>query len=185
MDDGLTIWTIGHSTRTIDEFVSLLRENTIEALADVRRFSGSRKYPQFNQGPLADSLADAGIEYVAIPKLGGRRRVRPDSKNTVWRNESFRGYADHMETAEFEAGIDKLLDLSRRKHTAIMCAEAVWWRCHRSMIADRLKADGITVRHIIDEGEAKIHPFTSAARLANGQLTYSPEEGEKAAETAG
>src|SRR5574338_400593 len=115
--EGLTIWTIGHSTRSLEEFLGLLIANEIQALADVRRFTASRKYPQFNQDALRLSLAEAGIEYVSLPELGGRRRPRPGSVNTVWRNESFRGYADHMETPEFREGIATLLDLARRKRT--------------------------------------------------------------------
>ncbi|MBS0487897.1 MAG: DUF488 domain-containing protein, partial [Proteobacteria bacterium] len=136
MSDGMsnkvfTIWTIGHSTRTAAEFLALLAANGIETVADVRRYAGSRKYPQFNPEPLCESLAQVGVEYVALPELGGRRRARMNSRNTVWRNEAFRGYADYMETPEFQTGMMRLLELAQRNHTAIMCAEAVWWRCHR------------------------------------------------------
>ena len=113
-------------------------------------------------------------EYVPLPELGGRRRPRPDLRNTVWRNKSFRGYADYMETEGFRAGIERLLELTRRRRTAFMCAEAVWWRCHRSLIADYLKAEGICVRHIIDGRDDEIHPYTSAARFRDGKLSYSP-----------
>jgi uncharacterized protein (DUF488 family) len=168
----LTVWTIGHSTRTLDEFLELLRVHGIEALADVRRFPGSRKYPHFNQEALGSSLRQAGIEYLHLSELGGRRKPRPDSHNTAWRNESFRGYADYMETEAFRAGIDRLLELARRKRTAVMCAEAVWWRCHRSLVADYLTAAGVSVRHIMDLKASQIHPYTSAARLQDGHLTY-------------
>ena len=174
--EGLTIWTIGHSTRTLDEFLDLLTVNAIEALADVRRFPASRKYPHFNQDALRNSLPGIGVEYVPLPELGGRRRPRPDSHNTVWRNESFRGYADYMETEGFHAGIEQMLELACRKRTAVMCAEAVWWRCHRSLIADYLKAAGVSVRHIIDGTKSEIHPYTSAARFRDGKLSYSPGE---------
>ncbi len=168
-----TIWTIGHSTRTIEEFLDLLGANRIDALVDVRRFAGSRKYPQFNQEALSGSLAAHGIEYVYVAELGGRRKARPDSPNTAWRNESFRGYADYMETPAFVSAIDRLLELAGRKRSAIMCAEAVWWRCHRGLIADYLKArDGI-VRHIVSAAEPEIHPWTSAARIVDGALSYS------------
>lgn len=170
--DAAKVWTIGHSTRGLAEFLELLDDNDIEVLADVRSYPGSRKYPQFNAGALSESLAGRGVEYVPFKQLGGRRRVRPDSSNTVWRNEAFRGYADYMETVEFRDGIEALLELARRKRTAIMCAEAVWWRCHRSMISDYLKASGVTVEHIMDGGKNTIHPFTSAARLKNGKLVY-------------
>jgi uncharacterized protein (DUF488 family) len=169
----LTIWTVGHSTRTLVEFIELLTVNNIEALADVRRFPTSRKYPHFNQDALRTSLTGVGIEYVPLPELGGRRRPLPDSHNTVWRNETFRGYADYMETEEFCSGIHRLLELARRKRTAIMCAEALWWRCHRSLIADYLKAAGICVLHIIDGENNEIHPYTSAASFKDGKLVYS------------
>lgn len=171
----LTLWTVGHSTRTLAEFLELLGTNEIEAIADVRRYAASRKYPHFNGDALRNSLSGIGVAYVPLPELGGRRRPRPDSRNTVWRSEAFRGYADYMETEAFRAGIDRLLELARRKRTAIMCAEAVWWRCHRSLIADYLKARGVAVRHIISGTQADIHPYTSAARLENGVLSYVPE----------
>ena len=175
-DDVLTIWTIGHSTRPLDEFLGLLRENAIEALADVRRFAGSRKYPHFNPEPLRDALARIGMDYVPLPDLGGRRHPHADSRNTVWRNEAFRGYADYMETAEFYAGIERLLDLARRKRTALMCAEAVWWRCHRSLIADYLKVQGVQVRHIMGNNKTVPHPYTSAASVHDGVLSYAPDD---------
>ena len=142
----------------------------------MRSYPGSRRYPPFGAQALAGSLAECGIEYVPFKQLGGRRKVRPDSPNTVWRNAAFRGYADYMETVEFQDGILELLELARRKRTAIMCAEAVWWRCHRSMISDYLKAAGVTVEHIMDGGKNVIHPFTSAARIENGKLVYGAAE---------
>ncbi len=166
------IWTIGHSTRELAEFLNLLAVNGIEAVADVRSFPGSRRYPQFNASELRTSLAANGIKYTPYKQLGGRRRSLPDSPNTVWRNEAFRGYADYMETAEFTDGIESLLKLATQKRTAIMCAEAVWWRCHRSMIADYLRAAGEIVEHIMDDGKNTVHPFTAAARLENGKLVY-------------
>lgn len=173
---GLKIWTIGHSTRTLAEFLEMLSVNKIETLADVRSYPGSRRYPHFNAEALSESLPESGIEYVPMKRLGGRRRSRPDSPNTVWRNEAFRGYADYMETIEFHDGIDALVDLAQRRRTAIMCAEAVWWRCHRSMISDYLKAQGFTVEHIMDGGKNLVHPFTTAARLESGKLVYGPGE---------
>ena len=166
------IWTIGHSTRTFDEFIELLRSNDIEAVADVRSLPGSRKFPQFNAEEMAVSLPEDGIEYIPFKILGGRRKVRPDSRHTVWRHKAFRGYADYMDTPQFLEGIAELIELAARKHTAIMCAEAVWWRCHRSMIADHLKASGVTVEHIMDNGKNVIHPYTAAARIENGKLAY-------------
>ena len=168
----LSVWTIGHSTRTIDEFLLLLTSNSIEVVADIRRFPGSRKYPHFNQGNLSRSLADTGVEYVEFPELGGRRRPRPDSPNIVWRNESFRGYADHMATEEFHHGVERLLTLAAARRTAIMCSEAVWWRCHRALVADHLKSTGVTVYHILSVTKTEEHRYTSAARIADGKLTY-------------
>src|SRR6266516_4732371 len=172
----MRIWTIGHSTRTIDKFISLLEEHGIKVLADVRSLPGSKRYRQFNKETLADSLAQAGIRYEHFPELGGRRKVRPDSRNTAWRNASFRGYADHMETEEFGKGVERLLDLAREAGpTAIMCAEAVWWRCHRSLISDYLKARGIEVTHILGANKTEPHPYTPAARIVHGALTYATE----------
>ena len=185
----MRIWTIGHSTRTIDEFISLLKKNEIKLLADVRAWPGSKRYPQFNKDALAESLRAHGIQYEHFPELGGKRNPKPDSRNTAWRNASFRAYADYMETDQFQKGIERLLDVSRSDglgsrrnpdgweavtpwHTAIMCAEAVWWRCHRSLIADYLKARGVEVLHILGANKVEPHPYTSAARIVNGELSY-------------
>ena len=170
------IWTIGHSTREIDSFVSLLKENGIKLLVDVRSWPGSKRYPQFNKEALAELLADAGIRYEHLPELGGRRKPKPESHNTAWRNASFRGYADHMETEEFQKGVERLLALAHEVGpAAIMCAEAVWWRCHRSLISDYLKARGIDVMHILGANKIELHPFTSAARIVDGKLNYKRE----------
>ena len=172
----MKIWTIGHSTRTIDEFISLLQANQIRLLVDVRSLPGSKRYPQFNKEALADSLGKTGIRYDHFPELGGRRKAKPESKNTAWRNASFRGYADYMETEEFRKGFERLLDLAGGAGpTAIMCAEAVWWRCHRSLISDYLKARRIEVMHILDANKTQPHPYTSAARVVNGKLSYAEE----------
>ena len=168
----LTIWTIGHSTRTIEEFIDLLRRYQIEILVDVRHFPGSRRLPHFNKAALHHALATAGIHYEHLVELGGRRPAQPDSHNLVWRNASFRGYADYMETQPFRNGIDRLLHIARTGRTAIMCSEAVWWRCHRSMIADHLKALGTQVFHILGPTKIQEHPYTSAARLEGGRLSY-------------
>lgn len=173
------IWTIGHSTRTIEEFIGALQANGIKLVADVRLLPGSKRYPQFNKEELARSLREDAIGYEHFPELGGRRKARKDSRNTAWRNESFRGYADHMETAEFANGIARLQQMADRDGaTAIMCAEAVWWKCHRSLIADYLKAHGVAVIHIIDASKAEPHPFTSAARIVDGKLSYSRNQQE-------
>ena len=157
---------------SIEDFLARLRSFQIELLADVRSFPGSRRYPQFNQKSLMSSLVSSGIRYEHFRELGGRRRARPDSPNVVWRNESFRGYADYMETEDFRAGVARLLGLAGKQRVAIMCSEAVWWRCHRSMISDYLKVKGIEVVHIMSEGKSEVHPFTSAARVLNGELSY-------------
>jgi len=172
MNDKLTVWTIGHSTRSIEEFIAILKSFAIEALVDVRSFPGSRRYPHFNKEHLRESLSSEGIEYLHWPELGGRRRARPDSQNLAWRNESFRGYADYMETENFRAAIEQLVEFASAKRCAIMCAEAVWWRCHRSLISDYLKARGTNVVHIIDAGKSQEHPFTTAARIIDGRLSY-------------
>ena len=169
----MRIWTIGHSTRTIDDFISLLKENEIKLLADVRAWPGSKRYPQFNKEALAESLSAHGIRYEHFPELGGKRKSKPDSRNTAWRNASFRGYADYMETEQFHKGVERLLDVSAKiGSTAIMCAEAVWWSCHRSLIADYLKARGVEVMHILVANKVEPHPYTSAARIVNGELSY-------------
>ena len=168
----MTIWTIGHSTRPFEAFIALLRWQQIELLVDVRRFPGSRRHPQFNSGPLAKSLASHGMDYRSAPELGGRRTPRRDSRNTAWRNASFRGYADYMETPAFAAALDQLLREADSRRTAIMCAEAVWWRCHRSLIADALKARGLEVLHILDGPKLTAHPYTAAARVIDGRLDY-------------
>lgn len=168
----LTVWTIGHSTRPFPEFLALLSESRIEAIADVRRFPGSRRHPEYGSAVFEQALREHGLGYRWLPSLGGRRQPRPDSHNDAWRNASFRGYADHMETSEFAAGLAELLTLARERRTAVMCAEAMWWRCHRSLIADALCADGIRVVHILSPGHTTPHPMTSPARVVQGRLTY-------------
>ena len=166
------IWTVGHSTRSAEEFNQILKAHQIETLVDVRSFPGSRRYPQFNKGQLEQSLATVNIQYHHSPSLGGRRKPNPQSKNIAWKNESFRAYADHLESPEFKQGITELLKLAGAERTAVMCAEALWWRCHRSLIADYLKAKGWEVVHIGDEVHTELHPYTSAARLVKGRLSY-------------
>ena len=166
------IWTIGHSTRSLDEFANILMAHQVEVLVDVRSYPGSRRYPQFNQASLAESLSRLGIGYTHLALLGGRRKPNVDSKNTAWKNASFRAYADHMKAEEFKEGVRELLELATRTRTAIMCAEAVWWRCHRSLIADYLKAQGLLVTHIIDATQTQPHPYTAAASIVDGDLSY-------------
>jgi uncharacterized protein (DUF488 family) len=172
-----SVWTIGHSTQPIDEFVGLLAKNDVGTVADVRSHPGSRRSPQYGQDTLRDTLQQRGVHYHWLPALGGRRRARADSLNTVWRNLSFRGYADYMQTPQFTAGLEELLQLAADQRTALMCSEAVWWRCHRSMIADALKASGIRVLHILGANSVQEHPYTAPARIQHGKLTYANQEG--------
>lgn len=167
-----TVWTVGHSTRSGEEFVEMLIAHRIQVLVDVRSFPGSRRYPQFNKEALAELMSANGIEYQHEPRLGGRRTPRVDSHNTALRNASFRAYADHMETDDFRNGLEDLLELTEKVRVAVMCAEAVWWRCHRSLVADYLKAEGHTVLHIMDKAKTEAHPFTPAARIIDGKLSY-------------
>ena len=176
--DPTTIWTIGHSTRTLEELVTLLDAYQIETVADIRSFPGSRRYPHFAREALTESLPAHGIAYQWIPKLGGRRRVRKDSPNTAWRNASFRAYADYLTTTEFAEGLAELLPLAAAQRTAMMCAEVVWWRCHRSIVSDVLKLRGIEVIHIIDAKHTTVHPYTSPARIVEGKLSYAGPQGE-------
>jgi uncharacterized protein (DUF488 family) len=167
-----TIWTVGHSTRSAEEFNQILNTHQIAVLVDVRSFPGSRRYPQFNNELLRQSLAIAGIRYHHSPALGGRRQPNANSKNLAWKNASFRAYADHLESEEFKQGIKELLEVALKERTAVMCAEALWWRCHRSLIADYLKSLGWEVLHIQTEKPAEAHPYTSAARIVEGRLSY-------------
>lgn len=172
------IWTIGHSTRSIEEFLAALQAFGITRLADVRLLPGSKRYPHFNSDALEASLANNGITYEHFRDLGGRRRPRPDSRNTAWRNEAFRGYADYMDTPEFEAAAARLLAWAVELPTAIMCAEAVWWRCHRGLVSDYLKARGVEVLHIVDARKAEPHPWTTGATLVAGRLSYAAQGDE-------
>jgi uncharacterized protein (DUF488 family) len=162
------LFTIGHSTRAIDELLGLLAEHGIETLIDVRRFPGSRRHPQFSREALAGSLAAAGIEYVHEADLGGRRQPLPDSPHTAWRVAAFRGYADYMDSAPFAAALDRLLRTAARSRTVILCAEAVPWRCHRRLIADAATVAGAEVLHILGPGRAQPHQLDANARVAAG-----------------
>jgi hypothetical protein len=168
----LPILTIGHSTRPIDEFIELLRQHGVERLVDIRTIPRSRHNPQFNSAALAKSVEDNGIGYVHLKELGGLRHPRRDSINTGWRNANFRGYADYMQTAEFEEALRRLLQLCEGKRCAAMCAEAVPWRCHRSLLADALVACGISVEHILSGSRREVHSLTPFARIENGRLIY-------------
>lgn len=169
------IWTIGHSTRSIDDFIAVLQAYRIELVADVRRFPGSRRLPQFSAEALEKSLADAGIGYRWIPSLGGRRRADSTMENSAWQNAAFRAYAHHTTTEEFSDGLNELLMLSEGLRTVIMCAEVLWWRCHRRIISDVLLSLGVPVIHIRDESHADPHKLGPPARIVDGSLTYSAE----------
>jgi uncharacterized protein (DUF488 family) len=170
-----SIWTIGHSTHTLDEFVLMLKSFQIEWIADIRSFPGSRRYPHFNKEALAVSLAENGIEYIHLRDLGGRRKPTADSINTGWRVAAFRAYADYMETDQFNKTIKELEGMADKKRVAFMCSEAVWWRCHRSLVSDYLKHQGWTVIHIMGIGKGEEHPYTSPARIVGDKLVYSKE----------
>jgi len=169
------LWTIGHSTRPIEAFIELLQTHDIHLLEDVRTIPYSRRNPQFHTDALAESLVRAGLQYQHLPTLGGRRKSRPDSVNRGWRNAGFRGYADYMQTDTFWGALEELMAYGTSAPTAIMCAEAVPWRCHRSLVADALVTRGWTVRHILSGAEAPPHQITPFARIMNDTLTY-PEQ---------
>ena len=169
-----TVWTIGHSTRSLEDFLELLAENRIEAVADVRRHPGSRRWPHFSRESLGPALESRGLLYLWLPELGGRRTPKADSRNTAWRSSAFRGYADYMETEAFADGLERLINLASGLQTAILCAESLWWRCHRGLIADVLLWLGFEVIHILGPGSTATHPYTPAARIVGGRLSYSP-----------
>ena len=170
-----TIWTIGHSTHTADAFVAVLRSHGIEAVADVRRFPGSRRHPHFGGPALADRLAADGIDYAWLAALGGRRRGDVGPEHLGWRNPSFRAYAAYTWTEEFAQGLEALLHVAAGRRTAIMCSELLWWRCHRALVSDVLRFLGCEVIHIAGEGAGTPHPYTSPARIVEGELLYPGE----------
>lgn len=174
----VTVWTIGHSTRTWPEFLALLREHGVELLADVRHFPGSERVPWTNRGALAGALEEAGLAYEDFVDLGGYRTPRPDSPNLGWRNPGFRGYADHMATAPFAAALDRLLLEARARKAAILCAEAVPWRCHRGLLSDALLARGARVVHILGPGSTEDHRLTPFAKIHSGRVTYPAPRGK-------
>jgi len=170
------VFTVGHSTLSSEQFVAVLRAYDIGRLADVRTVPRSRRNPQFNADALASALRAENIEYVPLPSLGGLRHARKDSPNGGWRNASFRGYADYMQTPEFADGVARLVDLAAKQRTAIMCAEAVPWRCHRSLVADALAARGIGVVEILSETAYREHAMTPFARVSGTTVTYPPAQ---------
>jgi uncharacterized protein (DUF488 family) len=166
------IFTIGHSTRTADEFLVLLDAYRVNALADVRTVPRSRRHPHFSADALVTLLPAHGIKYIHLAGLGGLRKPRPDSRNGGWRNAGFRGYGDHMQTAEFAAALDALVEFASDRQATVMCAEAKWWQCHRQLIADALVARHIEVRHILSVREAPLHQLTPFARVAGNAVSY-------------
>lgn len=174
-DNVSAIFTVGHSTRPIAVFIELLQAHGVERLVDVRTMPRSRHNPQFNSEALCQSLADAGIRYIHKPGLGGLRHTTAASPNKGWRNSSFRGYADYMQTAEFAVSLEEIIALAKHERIALMCAEAVPWRCHRSLIADALIARGITVEELVNTEKRQTHKLTSFAKVDGVQVTYPPE----------
>jgi len=168
-----TLWTIGHSVRPWEEFAGMLTAAGIDALVDVRRFAGSRRNPQFSGETMGAALTTQGVDYVPMPDLGGRRPAQENSPNLAWRNTGFRGYADYMGTLPYQAARERLAKLAQGKRTAVMCAEAMWWQCHRSLISDDFKASGWEVTHLMAPGREQEHPYTSAARIVEGRLDYT------------
>ncbi|HKO59134.1 MAG TPA: DUF488 domain-containing protein [Thermoanaerobaculia bacterium] len=167
----MTIWTIGHSTRSLDELVALLRENGVERLADIRRYPGSRRHPHFSRESLERELP---LEYIHLVDLGGRRKPLPDSRNKALKNDQFRAYADYLPTPEARRAIETLV--SSGKRTAVMCAEAVPWRCHRNLLADELVRRGIEVIHILGPGQTKNHELSKIARVEGDRIVYGEPE---------
>jgi uncharacterized protein (DUF488 family) len=167
------IYTIGHGNRTLDELVEALRSQRIEQIVDVRSFPGSRRHPQFGRQQLERSLPEHGIAYTWMKDLGGRRRSGPDSPHTGWRVDAFRAYADYMETPAFSAALDELVRLARERPAAYMCAERLWWQCHRRLISDALTVRGMDVVHILDAAKSEPHKLTDFLRVEAGRLLYS------------
>jgi uncharacterized protein (DUF488 family) len=172
----MPVWTIGHSNRSLAEFLGLLAAHGIQTVVDLRTIPRSRHNPQFNRETLPAALAGAGVEYVPLAALGGLRHPHPDSRNTGWRNLSFRGFADYMQTEAFAEALQNLIRIQDAARTAVMCAEAVPWRCHRSLIADALTAKGISVNHIMSATKASPHRLTPFARIDGGKVLYPPPE---------
>jgi uncharacterized protein (DUF488 family) len=176
----VTVWTLGHSTREIGEFLSIVKAHDIELIADVRRFPGSRRLPQFEASALEAALGRRGVAYRWFEALGGRRRPDPASKNLGWHHPAFRAYADHVASEEFATGLSELLMLVPGLRTAVMCAEVLWWRCHRRIIADVLVSLGVSVVHIRDASKVELHELVAPARLSHGRLSYAIDRGNAA-----
>jgi len=173
------VFTVGHSTRLLEQFIALLKGHSVATLIDVRTVPRSRRNPQFNRDTLPDALAQAGIGYVHSAGLGGFRRSGPESPNMGWRNASFRGYADYMQSDEFARHLEPLMQRARQERIALMCAEAVPWRCHRSLLADALLVHGFRVEEIVDAKRAQAHALTGFARVEGNRITYPGQEQER------
>ena len=171
-----TVFTLGHSTLPIESFVIILKNFGIDRLVDIRTVPKSRHNPQYNSDALDEALTGAGIEYLAMPALGGLRHARKDSPNSGWRNKSFRGYADYMQTQAFQTALDQLMEMSSHKRVAIMCAEAVPWRCHRSLVADALNVHGVPAVEIMSESNYRMHKLTAFAKVEGTHITYPPDQ---------
>ncbi|MDF2450275.1 MAG: hypothetical protein K0R26_2779 [Bacteroidota bacterium] len=169
------LYTIGHSTHSIEAFSEMLQSFGIQRLVDIRRFPGSKKYPHFNKENLERALEDINISYAHLEDLGGRRKPHEQSKNTRWNNASFRGYADYMETLQFKNAAKRLGQMAMDQPIAIMCSEAVWWRCHRSLVSDYMRASGWKIMHILSKNKSQEHPYTKPARIINGRVCYYDE----------
>jgi uncharacterized protein (DUF488 family) len=180
-----TVYTIGHSTRSLDEFIALLRAYAVTGVVDVRTIPRSRHNPQFNKESLPDSLSKAGVRYVHMPGLGGLRHAKADSLNTGWRNDSFRGYADYMQTPAFQENLEKLIELAKEDRVALMCAEAVPWRCHRSLIGDALMVRGIRTEDIMNLTRSQTHTLTPFAKVRGTTVTYPAENAAPGKKKAG
>lgn len=170
------IWTLGHSVHAAPDFISILVSFNIKTLADIRQYPGSKRFPQFNQDELQRLLQSRDIGYMHIKELGGRRKPVVNSPHTAWRNAAFRGYADHMETDEFRQGIERLQNAALEKRVVYICSEALWWQCHRALVSDYLKIRGWQVMHIMNVSKVEKHPYTSAARIVDGELRYDTPE---------
>jgi len=170
--DFVDIWSVGHGARPLEDFLETLRASDIKTLADVRSQPGSRRHPHFGAKPLAAALGEIGIAYLHLPELGGRRKTRADSPHRALQVAAFRGYADHISSEQFARGYERLTSLARESRTAFMCAETLWWRCHRRLVADRLTVDGWTVTHLFAPGKSAPHVLWDAARIDNGNLVY-------------